>query len=39
MSKNLEPQFVFRCDKITIQKLEYIAERNTRNQEMKHIII
>lgn len=40
MGKNLEPQFAFRCDKKTIQKLEYIAEENTRtrNQEMKHII-
>ncbi len=40
MGKNLEPQFAFRCDKITIQKLEHIAQKNTRtrNQEMKHII-
>ena len=40
MGKNLEPQFAFRCDKKTIQKLEHIAEKNTRtrNQEMKHII-
>lgn len=40
MGKNLEPQFAFRCDKETIEKLEYIAKQNTRtrNQEMKHII-
>lgn len=40
MGKNLEPQYSFRCDAITIKKLEYIANKNTRNrnQEMKHII-
>lgn len=40
MGKNLEPQYAFRCDEITIKKLEYIAKQNTRtrNQEMKHII-
>lgn len=40
MGKNLEPQYAFRCDEITIKKLEYIAKRNTRtrNQEMKHLI-
>ena len=40
MGRNLEPQYAFRCDEITIKKLEYIAKRNTRtrNQEMKHII-
>lgn len=40
MGKNLEPQYAFRCDEITIKKLEYIAKENTRtrNQEMKHII-
>lgn len=40
MGKNLEPQYAFRCDEITIKKLEYIAQRNTRtrNQEMKHLI-
>lgn len=40
MGKNLEPQIAFRCDRATIEKLEYIAKQNTRtrNQEMKHII-
>lgn len=40
MSKNLEKQFAFRCDDLTIKKLEYIAATHTRtrNQEMKHII-
>lgn len=40
MGKNLEPQIAFRCDRTTIDKLEYIAKQNTRtrNQEMKHII-
>lgn len=40
MGKNLEPQYAFRCDELTIKKLEYIAKENTRtrNQEMKHII-
>lgn len=40
MGKNLEPQYAFRCDSITIKKLEYIATQHTRtrNQEMKHII-
>ena len=40
MGKNLEPQYAFRCDEITIKKLEHIAKENTRtrNQEMKHII-
>lgn len=40
MGKNLEKQFAFRCDDLTIKKLEYIAQTHTRtrNQEMKHII-
>ena len=40
MGKNLEKQFAFRCDDITIKKIEYIAtiHTRTRNQEMKHII-
>ena len=40
MGKNLEKQYAFRCDDLTIKKLEYIAQLHTRtrNQEMKHII-
>lgn len=40
MGKNLEPQFTFRCDKKTMDKLGYIANAHTRtrNQEMKYII-
>ena len=40
MGRNLETQYSFRCDEVTIKKLEYIASQNTRtrNQEMKHII-
>ena len=40
MGKNLEKQYAFRCDDETIQKLEFIAKKHTRNrnQEMKHII-
>ena len=40
MGKNLEPQFAFRCDKKTMEKLGYIAKAHTRtrNQEMKYVI-
>ena len=39
MGKHLQKQYPFRTDEITIKKLDYIADKNTRtrNQQIEHL--